>query len=151
MKSASIITCGIYLYDSSNKKILICHATNASWKSWTIPKGLKDKGEDSYVTALRELDEETGIDVSKLHVIQCHPLPLVKYAKQNKILESFLIITGTSLKGHKFICRSMVNNKFPEIDKCAWVDIDQINIKLHESQQKNYSKIRELLKEESDS
>jgi 8-oxo-dGTP pyrophosphatase MutT (NUDIX family) len=148
MKRSALITCGVYLYDKINKKILICHATNASWKTWTIPKGLKDAGEECYSAAVRELYEETGIDITKLEISRFE-LPPVKYEKQNKILESFLIITSTSMKDHKFICRSMVGDQFPEVDKWAWVEIDLIKIKLHESQQKNYSKLVELINENS--
>ena len=86
-------TCGIYLYSTALKKLLVCHATNASWKTWSIPKGLKDPGEESFIAATRELKEETGIDLRKISVLNVRELPAVKYKKQNKTLEAFLVIT----------------------------------------------------------
>jgi 8-oxo-dGTP pyrophosphatase MutT (NUDIX family) len=142
-----IVTCGIFLYSTPAKKILICHPTNASWKSWSIPKGLKDPGEESFDSAIRELYEECGIDAGALEVVSSHSLPPIKYAKQNKILEAFLLIVKNDFSGHTFICHSLVKDQFPEIDKWAWITPDQIPEKLHESQQQHYETIMEVIKD----
>jgi 8-oxo-dGTP pyrophosphatase MutT (NUDIX family) len=145
MASAPLITCGIYLFNLAEWKVLICHATNASWKTWSVPKGLKDKGESSYAAAVRELKEETGIDVKQLNVLLKKELPPVNYKKQNKILESFLIVTDTPLQDHKFHCGSLTAKNQPEIDRWAWIEPGQMHLKLHESQLENYDEIIGLL------
>jgi 8-oxo-dGTP pyrophosphatase MutT (NUDIX family) len=145
MSKIPVTTCGIYLYSTLLKKILICHATNSSWKTWTIPKGLKDNGEECFNAALRELKEETGIDAQNINIVNVHPLSKVKYQKQNKFLESFLLITDTDLNSHNFECSTYTDNKFPEVDKWKWVSIEEMNELLHESQQKNYDAIKELI------
>ena len=75
------ITCGIYLYSTVKKKILICHATNARWNQWSIPKGLKEDNEELFNVGKRELHEETGIDITKYSVLKTFPLASVKYEK----------------------------------------------------------------------
>jgi 8-oxo-dGTP pyrophosphatase MutT (NUDIX family) len=141
-----VTTCGIYLYNTSEKKILICHATKSSWKTWTIPKGLSDKNEDCFAAAARELKEETGIELSKLNILKIVSLPKIKYQKQNKYLESFLVITDSDLSTHKFECSTYVNDSFPEVDKWQWIPVEKINELLHESQQKNAEMIKELIR-----
>lgn len=138
------ITCGIYLYEILQKKFIICHATHASFKQWSIPKGLQEDNEEPYSAALRELKEETGIDAGKLHILSTHSLHPVKYLKQNKTLVSFLVVTDTPLTDYKLHCSVLVNNSFPEIDKWLWTDIDTMNKMVHESQQQNIPAIREM-------
>ncbi|MCE3278531.1 MAG: hypothetical protein K0S44_722 [Bacteroidetes bacterium] len=145
MKSASLITCGIYLYDKTSNKILICHATNSSWKTWSIPKGIKDEGEEEQDAAIRELEEETGIKKNELDLNSVIKLEPVKYKKQNKFLQPFFILTATSLEDKEFTCSTMVKEGVPEIDKWAWVNPEVILNKLHESQQHHYSTILQLI------
>ena len=48
-----------------NKKILLAHSKNSSWwKSWMPPKGTVEHDEIFLETAIRELKEEVGIDIS---------------------------------------------------------------------------------------
>jgi 8-oxo-dGTP pyrophosphatase MutT (NUDIX family) len=142
---AAIITCGIYLYSLPLRKIVVCHATRAPWNSWSIPKGLPEEGEELYAAAIRELYEETGIEVKDLHVHAVHVLESQKYQKQNKILESFLVVTTTDLDKHSFVCHSLTEKGYPEVDKWKWVALEEAENMLHESQQKNIFRIKELL------
>lgn len=144
-KNAADITCGIYLYNTKNKKILVCHATNSPWNKWSIPKGLKDEGEDAYIAACRELKEETGIDIRNLHILQTHSLPAIKYKRQNKMLESYLIITDSDLDNFSFNCQMIVNDDFPEVDGWKWISLPKMKVYLHESQQKNSEEINKLI------
>jgi 8-oxo-dGTP pyrophosphatase MutT (NUDIX family) len=140
-----LITCGIYLYSTGIKKFLVCHATNAPWNSWSIPKGLKDEGEESYPAAVRELYEETGIKIEKLHVLKKHTLSPVNYRKQKKILESFLVITDTDVENHPFVCISLTEKGVPEVDRWKWISPELIPSMLHESQAANYDDIMKLI------
>lgn len=144
-KKGAVITCGIYLYSTLLKKILICHATNSSWKTWSIPKGLKENDEDCYTAGSRELKEETGIDLNTINILEKHHLEKVKYKKQNKFLESFLIITDSDLSQHLFECITFFDDKSPEVDKWKWIDAIEIKEYLHESQQKNYDLIMKFI------
>lgn len=144
MKTA-IVTCGIYLYSTTSEKVLVCHATHSPWNNWSIPKGLPDNGETPYAAAMRELYEETGIELEKIHTVTVQPLDARKYQKQNKILESFLVVTNSDLSTHTFVCHSFTEKQFPEVDRWKWVSLDEAEKLLHESQQKNIVIIKELL------
>jgi 8-oxo-dGTP pyrophosphatase MutT (NUDIX family) len=56
--SPRIISCGVVLLDPDGR-VLLAHATETS--HWDIPKGQGEPGEAPHVTALREMEEETGL------------------------------------------------------------------------------------------
>ncbi|MEJ0056597.1 MAG: NUDIX domain-containing protein [Bacteroidota bacterium] len=120
-----VTTCGVFLYSSAMVKLLVCHATNSRWTQWSIPKGLSSEGEDLLKAAGRELFEETGIALEKLRDKKITQLPAVKYKKQNKTLESFLVITGDDFEGHKFRSNLVEDRDFAEIDSWKWVTLEQ--------------------------
>lgn len=140
-----IITCGIYLYHIQSEKILVCHATHSPWNNWSIPKGLQDEQEELYEAAVRELYEETGIELKQIAILATHSLEARKYQKQNKILESFLILTDTDFSKHTFVCHTLTEKQFPEVDKWKWISLDDAGKLLHEAQQRNIVRIKELL------
>lgn len=140
------VTCGIYLYSLADDKFLICHATHARWNQWSIPKGLKDDGEEPFAAAARELNEETGVDLNKLTILAIHQLPQVKYEKRDKTLAPFLVITDSSLSEFHFHCTHLTVGGFPEIDKWKLVDADSMKNWVHESQLKNMDMINDLIK-----
>lgn len=145
MKPA-VITSGIYLYSIRQKKLLVCHATHSPWNNWSIPKGLPDEGEDIYTAGIRELYEETGVELQQLNILKTQVFKPVKYQKQNKILESVLVITDSDLSNQKFVCHSYTEKSFPEVDKWKWVSIEDAEKMIHEAQRKNLQLINELVK-----
>jgi 8-oxo-dGTP pyrophosphatase MutT (NUDIX family) len=145
MAREPLVTCGIYLFDKNTGKILICHAAKASWKTWSIPKGLQDKDESFYDAAVRELKEETGIDAAELHIVFTAVLKPVKYKKQNKLLMSFLMITDTPLKDHICHCETITRQGYAEVDGWAWIKPEELLQRVHESQQENYPMISKML------
>lgn len=57
-----------------NGKVLLVHPTNAPWKaSYSIPKGLAEPGEEMLAVALREVEEEIGVDFSA--TFEGRPIP----------------------------------------------------------------------------
>ncbi len=74
-----------------DNKILLIHPTNSSWKKSTcgIPKGKLNLGEDPLIGALRELEEETGIQLSPS---QLNPEPhQVDFYNQKNEVDGYLI------------------------------------------------------------
>lgn len=139
-----VVTCGVYLYSTLQKAFLLCHATRSRMTMWSIPKGLPDENESCRDAAFRELYEETGIEVNTLHVLYESQLPAVRYKKQRKLLESFLVVTDTDLNDFSFRCRSMVDGKFPEVDKFRWVGFEEMEKLAHEAQIANLPLLKEL-------
>ena len=140
-----IVTCGTYLFSSVLGKILICHPTRTRWNNWSIPKGVMEEGESIYEVCVRELNEETGIDISKIHVVASHQLPSRLYKKQKKSLESYLIVTDTDFSNHKFTCNLVDGKDFPENDKWKWVSLQEMAAIVHESQAENLPLIATLI------
>lgn len=133
----TIVTCGTYLYSTKTKKLLICHPTHSRWNNWSIPKGVMEKGEDIRTVSFRELQEETGIDIRSINIIASHQLPSRKYQKQDKTLESYLVVTDTDLTTHKYSSNLVEGKDFPEIDKWKWVDLAEAAGVLHQAQVEN--------------
>jgi 8-oxo-dGTP pyrophosphatase MutT (NUDIX family) len=140
-----IVTCGTYLYSSLLGKFLVCHPTRTRWDNWSIPKGVMETGEGIYDVCQRELNEETGIDLSKVNILKQHQLPSRKYKKQQKKLESFLVITDTDFTGHKFTCNLVIGKNFPENDKWNWVTLEEAVPIIHETQAENLPLIATLI------
>lgn len=129
------ITCGIFLIDSRNK-CLITHPTGSNSSSWSIPKGKLEPGETELDAAVRELKEETSIDLTEygLFITQVRRLPEVPYGKRNKTLIPFVIWMSITMEGVSLCCESLVDDDFPEIDEFKWVDYrESVNI-LHPTQ-----------------
>lgn len=145
-------TCGIYLINK-NDKLLITHPTNhPDFGSWSIPKGEPEQDEAFLDTAVREMEEETGIKLSNLILnpnIKLLPLPNVVYKTGKKTLYSFLII-NKELDDIDVVCSSLVNRQtgsFPENDRHKWVHISHVYMLkqyLHEAQLVNIDYIVEL-------
>lgn len=128
-------TCGVFILDADDQ-LLICHATNFKYGAncWSIPKGWPDENEDYRSAAIRELMEETGLEIDPASILE---LPPVLYKTGKKTLYPFvgkLVKKGSELS---LICTSYVEKPdctFPEIDRFEWVSLDIAGLALHESQ-----------------
>lgn len=132
-----IITCGTYLYSCLTKKMLVCHPTHSRWNNWSIPKGVIEPGEEVYEVWYRELLEETGIDINKVNILSLHRMPTRKYQKQEKSLDSYLVVTDTDFSEHKFTSNLVEGKDFAENDKWKWVTLEEAAPIIHPSQAEN--------------
>lgn len=139
------ITCGIFLYSVKAGKFLIGHAARTRKNNWSIPKGLKDPGESELEAALRELNEETGINLKPENILFAFSLSPSMYKTRKKILNAFLIITDLDPEILELSCSSLVNDEYPEIDKFKWVKPEEMSEYIHESQTALLPEIEELL------
>lgn len=60
------LSCGFLVQDENTGKYLGCHPTGQPKGVYDIPKGCKNVGADDLETAIRELKEETGLEVSEI-------------------------------------------------------------------------------------
>jgi len=114
-----IITCGTVLVDK-NSSILLAHPTGSGKNTWSIPKGIHDKTDKSYLdTAIREFLEETSIDISNTELIEVGDYT---YPNGIKVLKGFYGSYDKVIDITKLKCTSMVSPKknrlggFPEVD-----------------------------------
>jgi len=136
-------TCGFFILDKKYN-VLICHPTNSSVDSWSIPKGLQENNETVKAAAIRELEEETSIIVESSDDFV--RLPDSPYRKAKKQLVSYLLVVDSRPPTK---CDSMVNKDgkvFPEIDEFKWVSLDKAEELLHHTQASLIDKIREIIK-----
>ncbi len=67
-----VTSCGVLVTDGA--RLLLAHATRS--RRWDIPKGIAREGEDFLSAAVRELWEETGIQVNAEALL---PLGIYRY------------------------------------------------------------------------
>ncbi len=146
-------TCGIFII--SNCHLLLVHATNAKANSWSIPKGIKSEFDvNDLDAALRETEEETGIDLIKhiKNIFEIVDLGSQIYKTGRKILHGYLVNIKNDITDIELKCESVFitkqNKEIPEIDKFKWIDLGNWDefYKIHESQSVLYDRYINSLK-----
>ena len=112
---------------------------NYSENRWGIPKGKIDGAESSKEAALREVLEETSLDIKKIGLeISDQPIDILKYMSLGekkvvyvyKVDDEFGVLQGKPLK-----CTTMINGtKYPENDKFIWASKEQARSLIYRSQ-----------------
>jgi 8-oxo-dGTP pyrophosphatase MutT (NUDIX family) len=116
------ISCGVIITDGN--KVLMGHPTGHN--TWNIPKGQVDGGESFLQTAVRELQEETGLVVNPADLS-----PLGRFAyTSNKDLVLYLYRVSEMPDANMLHCDSTftqprTGKQLPELDKFAVVEWDQ--------------------------
>ena len=125
-------------YDNHIKLFLV-HMGGPFWKNrdlgaWSIPKGEVKENETLLDAAKREFFEETGKRIDGDFI------DLGEVKTQNKIIHIFAINRDldTDIKSNLFELewppKSKKIQKFPEVDKAEWFDIDEAYKKIVKSQ-----------------
>jgi len=109
-------------------------------KVWCLPKGVIDKGESPERTAVREVEEETGLKgkiIEKLGEITYWFYLKEEEARCRKTVHFFLIeYESGDISEHDW-----------EVDKAAWFPIDEAVEKAnHENEREIIKRAREILK-----
>ena len=85
-------------------------------RTWTLPKGTPNPGETTRETAIREVNEETGLDVRITGPLDSIEYDFVQSGRRiHKTVHYFLMEpTGGSLEGHDH-----------EFDEVRWIRFDE--------------------------
>lgn len=70
----SIRVCGVLVKCQDQFLLLRRHPSKSYGNHWNLPAGKQEKGESTYVAALREVKEESGIDLAEQEVLFLGPL-----------------------------------------------------------------------------
>ena len=108
-------SCGaivFYLKDNKEQILLIKHANSGHW---SFPKGHVEARETEVETALREIKEETGINVS----IDTRFREVVTYSPKKDVLKDVVYFFATSEEYETF-------NQEEEVSDIKWVDLSSV-------------------------
>jgi len=110
-----IPVCGAVLLNSTLDKIVLVQSFNS--KSWTFPRGKKNRNETSECCAIREVFEETGFSIDK----HLNGLPLQDFLIEKKPQHITLFYIRNVPQDFDFQPKTE-----GEISKIEWFDIDAL-------------------------
>jgi 8-oxo-dGTP pyrophosphatase MutT (NUDIX family) len=107
---------------------------------WTVFKGQQEDGEDLITTAIRELKEETGIDINIDNRLNKNISTnyVFMYEMQHKDVYLYMLddVEG-ALDNFKFHCSSnWGEEQVPEISDYRWFDLDEMEYYIFPSQRR---------------
>lgn len=149
-KSAGLL---IYRQKGNMVEVLLVHPGGPFWAkkdngAWSIPKGELNNDEDPLAAARREMEEETGIQVSG-NFIELSPVK----QKSGKWVFAWALeqqLNIDNIKSNTFEMewppRSGRKKSFPEIDKAGWFSMADARKKIIEGQVLLITQLEEILK-----
>lgn len=115
------LSAGVIVYDGN--RFIIGHATGG--RHWDIPKGKIEPNEVAIAGAVRELEEETGLQAPFKELVH---LGIFKY-KRDKDLSLYLWRVKNLSELKDLVCKSTFINRhgstLPELDKFMYVTFEQ--------------------------
>lgn len=142
---SKIISAGFAVLSKDKKMILLGrtnkHNTNGNW---TIFKGQAEEGETLIETAIRELREESGIDIiidDRLNS-NTSSSPFYTFGVNDKTVYTYLLHDVEEvLKDFKCKCDSFWDGN-PEISEYRWFNLDEASKMVYPSQKGLIEKIK---------
>ncbi len=138
-KSAGLLFYRIY---NQWPEVFLVHPGGPFWSkkdkgAWSIPKGECEMGEDPFQAAIRETEEETGMNTRKLNLNRNASIELPPARqKSGKIVYAWAIEADfdVEVKSNFFMMewppKSGQERSFPEVDKAQWFHLDEAKKKI---------------------
>lgn len=104
---------------------------------WTTFKGGVEDGEQLIDTAIRELKEESGIDIAGNRILQDSISTGVvhSYTVRDKHVSLYMLVDKAgALNDYQFKCNSFYEEGKPEIESFRWFGLDEADEKVFPSQ-----------------
>ena len=128
----NVISCGFLILNSKNE-ILACHPTGAAFHDgcWNVPKGMREPHDETdYLTAIRELKEETNLEYDVDLKLAFDPGRMSYLPKKDIHLYVARVVNDDMISS--VFCRSTFKNDrgfwIQEMDASTWTsDIEMFN------------------------
>jgi predicted NUDIX family NTP pyrophosphohydrolase len=147
---------GILLFRQTNgsPEVLLVHPGGPFWKNknigaWSVPKGEFEDDEKPLIAAVRELKEELGIDVAG-DFIELLP----RKQKSGKTIYSWALeqdMDADAIVSNTFELewppRSGKMIEIPEVDRAAWLSLDEAKIRIIPGQVPIIENLEKILSE----
>jgi len=150
-QSAGIL---LYRFNDGEPEVLVIHPGGPFWKNkdlgaWSVPKGEIEPGHEPLATAIRELEEEIGLNVSPdSNFITLKPIR----QSGGKLVHCFAL-------NHDFDTSTVRSNTFklewpphsgkmidvPEVDRAEWFDLETAKQKLNPAQADLVEELGEMI------
>lgn len=122
-----LLSCGVIVRRAYGE-LLLCHATGRNY--WDIPKGLRDTGESSINAALREVREETGL---QLQAEQLRDLGVHRYLPRKDLQLFVLQPPDPSIDIRPCACSTYYTvrgsrRQIPEVDAYRWAQRNEVPV-----------------------
>lgn len=149
-KSAGIL---LFRERAGHFEVLLVHPGGPFWAkkdegAWSIPKGELEADEDPLLAAVREVKEETGIEIDG-------DLIAIKQLRQpgGKIVYAWAAegdFDAAALKSNSFSMewppKSGLRRDFPEVDRAAWFALELAKSKILRGQAGFIGQLQEIIK-----
>jgi predicted NUDIX family NTP pyrophosphohydrolase len=157
--SRRAVSSGLLLYRRTNGllEIFLAHPGGPFWArrdngAWTIPKGVVDEGEALLDGARREFREETSIEpqgpfVSLGSVKQKAGKTVHAWAWEGDANPSTIASNTTRTEWPRGSGKWIT---YPEIDRCAWFDVETARVKINPAQSAFIDRLAILLASDRD-
>ena len=103
-------SCGCIVLNNKNQVLLIHHNKG----HWDFPKGHVEEGETEIKTAIREVKEETGIDVEVNEKYRY----TTKYSHKEGVIKEVVFFLATNISNNK-------KAQLEEVSEVKWFDYDE--------------------------
>ena len=148
------LSAGLLLYRRRGGalEVFLVHPGGPFWAkkdagAWSIPKGETDPEEDHLAAARREFAEETGLQADGRF------LPLTPIRQSGgKIVHAFALegdFDPSTIQSNSFEIewppRSGRKRSFPEIDRAAWLSLDEARQKINPAQRALLDELQAML------
>lgn len=108
-------SCGCIIVEN-NRVLLVCGEDDNGELCWSFPKGHQEPNETDIATALRETQEETGLDVE---IIDSNPIKTGHLVKNGTRYKDIILFLAQPLS-------SKVKIQTDEITDARWVEFDKV-------------------------
>ncbi|RPI29515.1 MAG: NUDIX domain-containing protein [Acidobacteria bacterium] len=138
------MSAGLLLYRMNERgiEVFLIHPGGPIWAAkdlgaWSIPKGEPDADEEWLKAAIREFEEETGIEAATGPFVQLAPITQ-KGGKQVFAWACEGDCDATTIKSNLFSMewppRSGRQREFPEADRAGWFPLEEARRKINPAQ-----------------